>query len=244
MRAAFVALVLSGCAAQYGNSLESDDLPDATEEPERPIGRVHGVEREQVEYEMKLRGITVGRMQIAVGDRGVVDGRQAVVVHSRATGTGLADVFGELRWELTTTVDIDAGCALEEDEEIDFSIASHKHSEHKIHKFALADCHHNFHTAGGALRGWRSHIGSHGALDLDIGGGRLDIDISDGARETISTALGNTPAIRYEGIFRNRFFITGWVSDDDARVPLRMQSNSKLGDIDIELVSYEVPRDH
>lgn len=244
MRAAFVALVLSGCAAQYGNSLESDDLADAAEEPERPIGRVHGVEREQVEYEIKLRGLTVGRMQIAVGDRGVVDGRQAVVVHSRASGAGLADVFGEFRWELTTTVDIDAGCALEEDEEVDVSFASKDHHEHNVHKYALADCHHNFHTAGGALRGWRSHIGSHGALDLEIGGGHLGIELADAARETIATTLGNTPAIRYDGVFRNRFFITGWLSDDDARVPLRMHSNTKLGDIDIELVSYEVPRDH
>jgi hypothetical protein len=244
MRLALVALSVAGCAGQFGNSLESDDLPDAAEEPERPIGRVHGVEREQVEYEMKLRGLTVGRMQIAVGDRGVVDGRQAVVVHSRASGAGLADAFGEFRWELTTTIDIDAGCALEEDEEVDISFVSKQHHEHNVHKFALADCHHNFHTAGGALRGWRSHIGSHGALDLDIGGGRLDIDLSDGGRESISTVLGNTPAIRYEGVFRNRFFITGWLSDDDARVPLRMHSDSKLGSIDIELVSYEVPSDH
>jgi hypothetical protein len=244
MRAALAALLLAGCAAQYGNSLESDDLTDAAEEPERPIGRVHGVEREQVEYEIKLRGITVGRMQIAVGDRGVVDGRQAVVVHSRGTGAGLADVIGEFSWELTTTVDIDAGCALEEDEEVEVAFASHKHQEHKVQKYALADCHHNFHTAGGALRGWRSHVGSHGALDLEIDHNHLDIELADAARETIATALGNTPAIRYDGVFKNRFFITGYLSDDDARVPLRMHSNSKLGDIDIDLVSYEVPRDH
>jgi hypothetical protein len=238
-----IACLLAGCAGQFANPLDSEDGPDALE-VERPIGAVHGVERERVEYEVKLRGIIVGRVQIAVGDRGVVDGRSAVVVRSRATGAGLADAFGDFRWELTTTVDIDGGCALEEDEDIEVSFASKKHHEHRVRKFQLADCHHNVHTAGGALRGWRSHAGSHARLDFAFDSMSIDIELDDAARETISTStLGNTPTVRYDGVLRGRFPISGWLSDDDARVPLRMHSGSKLGEIDVELVSYEVASD-
>jgi hypothetical protein len=45
-------------------------------------------------------------------------------------------------------------------------------------------------------------------------------------------------------MLRGKHPISAWLSDDDARVPLRMHSGSKLGEIDIEMVSYEVPSDH
>jgi len=238
-----VAVLLSACAGQFGNPLESDEMPDAIEE-ERPIGPAHGVELEHVEYEVKLRGIVVGKFQVAVGSRGVVDGRQAVVVRSRAMGAGLAEVLGDFQWDLTTTVDIDAGCALEEDDEMSIAVAGKKEHQHDVRKFSLAECHHNVHTGAGALRGWRSHIGSTATLDVSLDGFSVDIALTDAARETIGTVQGSTPAIRYDGLLRGKHKISGWLSDDDARVPLRMHSGSKLGDIDFEMVRYEVPSDH
>lgn len=243
MRLVLAAVLLSACAGQFANPLESDEMVDATEE-ERPIGPAHGVEREHVEYEVKLRGIVVGKFQIAVGSRGVVDGRQAVVVRSRGAGAGLADAFGDFQWDLTTTVDIDAGCALEEDDEISIAVGGKRVHEHRTRKFTLEECRHNVHTGAGALRGWRSHIGSTAVLDVAFDGGAVDIDLTDAARETIGTVLGSTPSIRYDGIVRGKHKLSAWLSDDDARVPLRMHTESKLGDVDVEMVSYEVPSDH
>jgi len=243
MRLVLAAVIVSGCAGQFANPLDSDEMVDAAEE-ERPIGPAHGVEREHVEYEVKLRGIVVGKFQVAVGSRGLVDGRQAVVVRSRGVGAGLADAFGDFQWDLTTTVDIDAGCALEEDEEISISVGSKREHQHHVRKFKLDECRHNIHTAAGALRGWRTHIGSTAVLDVNFDGGSVDIELTDAARETIGTVQGSTPSIRYDGIVRGKHKISGWLSDDDARVPLRMHSGSKLGDVEIEMVSYEVPRDH
>jgi hypothetical protein len=243
MRLVLAAALLSACAGQLANPLDSDEIVDAPEE-ERPIGPAHGVEREMVEYEVKLRGIVVGRVQVAVGSRGVVDGRPAVVVRSRAAGAGLADVFGDFRWELTTTVDIDAGCALEEDEEIDVAVAGKRDHQHQTRKFTLEQCRHNVHTGAGALRGWRSHVGSSAVLEVGFDGGSVDIDLTDAARETIGTVQGSTPSVRYDGMLRGTHKVSAWLSDDDARVPLRMHSGSKLGEIDVEMVSYEVPHDH
>jgi hypothetical protein len=197
-----------------------------------------------VEYEVKLRGIVVGRVQVAVGSRGVVGGRPAVVVRSRAAGAGLADVLGDFRWELTTTVDIDAGCALDEDEEIDVAFGGKREHEHQTRKFTLEQCRHNVHTGAGALRGWKSHLGSNAQLEVSFDRGSVELDLTDAARETIGTFQGSTPSIRYDGMLRGKHPISAWLSDDDARVPLRMHSGSKLGEIDIEMVSYEVPSDH
>lgn len=243
MRLVLAAVLLSACAGQFANPLDSEEMVDAGEE-ERPIGPAHGVEREHVEYEVKLRGIVVGKFQVAVGSRGVVDGRQAVVVRSRGLGAGLADAFGDFQWDLTTTVDIDGGCVLEEDEEISISVGGKRKHQHQVRKFKLDECRHNIHTGAGALRGWRSHIGSTAVLDVSFDFGSIDIALTDAARETIGTVQGSTPAIRYDGIVRGEHKISGWLSDDDARVPLRMRSGSKLGDVELEMVRYEVPRDH
>lgn len=242
MRLVLAAVLLSGCAGQLANPLDSDEMVDAAEE-ERPIGPAHGVEREHVEYEVKLRGIVVGKFQVAVGSRGVVDGRQAVVVRSRGLGAGLADAFGDFQWDLTTTVDIDAGCALEEDEEISISVGSKRERQHHTRKFKLEECRHNIHTGAGALRGWRSHIGSSAVLDVNFDVGSVDIALTDAARETIGTVQGSTPAIRYDGLVRGKHEVSAWLSDDDARVPLRMKSGSKLGSVEVEMVRYEVPSD-
>ncbi len=243
MRIAVLAFVLSGCAGQFLNSLESDeDLVDA-DEAERPLGPVHGVERETAEYEVRLRGLVVGRMQIAVGTRGVVEGRPSVIVRSRATGAGLADVLGQFSWELTSTVDIETGCAVEEDDNISIEMPGKQHHAHRVRKHALDVCHRNIHASAGALRGWRSRVGSQTNIAVALDGGSIDVTLQDAARETIQTALGSTPAVRYDGLLRGKHPVSTWLSDEDARVPLRMRSGSKLGEIEISLVSYEVPRD-
>jgi hypothetical protein len=239
MRFVLAAIALAGCAGQFSNSLESDDLVDA-DEPERPLGPVHGVEREHVEYEVRLRGLVVGRIQIAVGDRGVVDGRPAVIVKSRATGAGLADVLGQFSWELTSTVDIDSGCVVEEDDDMSIEMMGKNHHHHRVRKLDRATCHRNIHASAGALRGWRSRVGSQTNLDVSMDDFTFDVSLQDAARETIQTALGSTPAVRYDGMLRGKYPISGWLSDEDARVPLRMRSGSKLGQIEMEIVSYDV----
>jgi len=233
--AALAASTLVGCAANLGNSLDSDDV-DAADE--RPIGPAHGVEGELAEYEVKLRGIAVGRIQVAVGNRGVYDGRSAVVVRSRAVGAGLANVLGEFTWELTTTVDIDAGCAVEEDEDIAIEVATKREHEHRTRKFTLEACRQNMHTSAGALRGWRSRPGAQASLQVSFDDRPMPITFADAARETIGTVLGSLPAVRYDGLLRNVHSFSAWLSNDEARVPLLLRTGSKLGTVELELVSY------
>lgn len=236
MRAVIPLVLLAGCATNLANPLESED---AFEE-ERPIGAAHGVEGELVEYEVRLRGILVGRVQVAVGNRGVVNGRPAVVVRSRAVAAGTADLLAEFRWELTTTIDIDTGCALDEEEDLALQIpGKNRVTETSKRTFTLEGCRRNPHSAAGSLRGWRSQQGATAHLPVHFDRQLIDVNLTDAGREMV----GSTPAVRYEGTLRGKHQVTTWISDEEGRVPLRMRSGSKLGDIDVTLVSYEVPRD-
>lgn len=257
MRAVIPLVLLTGCATNFANPLESED----PFEEERPIGAAHGVEGELVEYEVRLRGILVGRVQVAVGNRGVVDGRPAVVVRSRAVAAGTADLLAEFRWELTTTIDIDTGCALDEEEDLALQIpGKDRVTETSKRAFSIArsgsagprsagegrgegsidSCHRNPHSAAGSLRGWRSQQGATAHLPVHFDRQLIDVNLTDAGREMV----GSTPAVRYEGTLRGKHEVTVWISDEEGRVPLRMRSGSKLGDVDVTLVSYEVPRDH
>ena len=233
--AVLAASMVVGCAAHFGNPSDSEDLDAAAE---RPLGPAHGVEGELVEYEVKLHGLAIGRVQVAVGTRGLYDGRPSVIVRSRAVGAGLADVLGEFTWELTTTVDIDAGCAVEEDEDIAIEIATKRQHEHRTRKFKLETCRQNMHTSAGALRGWRSRPGAHAAVEVWFDDRPMPVTFTDAARVTIGTVLGSLPAVRYDGILRNVHSFSAWLSDDEARVPLLLRTGSKLGAVELELVSY------
>ena len=96
---------------------------------------------------------------------------------------------------------------------------------------------HNAHSAAGALRGWFTAPGAHDELHVSLIDTVVPVTIADAAREMI----GDKPAVRYDGMLRNKHAFSVWVSDDTARVPLRLTSGSKIGHVDVELVSYSVP---
>jgi hypothetical protein len=43
---------------------------------------------------------------------------------------------------------------------------------------------------------------------------------------------------------QDRIPITAWLSDDAARVPLKLVAQSPWGEIAVELVDYQIPSDH
>lgn len=54
---------------------------------------------------------------------------------------------------------------------------------------------------------------------------------------------GNRPAVRYDGNVEDKHRFTVWISDDVARVPLKMRAATKLGVVEAELVHYAAPKD-
>ncbi len=228
-----LALVATGCAANFADSLETD-----AGDVDAKLGAAHGVENEHVEYEMKLGGMTVGRFQIAVGSRGEVDGRPSVIVRSHASLAGAGTLLGNVDWDLTTTVDIDSGFAIAETEEITVDAAWREGHASSKRTWTVAERHHNAHSAAGTLRGWFTAPGAHDATHVSLLDHTMPVTLADSAREHV----GNTPAARYDGIVNGKRPFSVWVSDDADRVPIRMRMESKVGTVEVELVDYSVAR--
>jgi hypothetical protein len=230
MRTALVIATLAGCA----QGLATSPKPDAT--ASELAGQTFGVAGETIEYQVQLRGVIVGRVQVAVGQPGWVDGTRAIIVRSRGTSAGFLSLIRDLRWELTTTLDMTTGLPLREIEESWLEVdgtPEHDRSEREWHGQGY-----NLHAAAGALRGWRSRAGQRASLDVTIDHFAIDVELWDAAREVLP---GPRPAVRYDGIARDKYNFSVWISDDEARVPLLLRTATTWGDVTVELVSYDPP---
>ena len=234
MRCLVLAFVATGCAANFAESLELDaDAGDVNAK----LASSHGVEGEQIEYEMKLAGLTVGRFQIAVGNRGVIDGRQAVIVRSSANLAGAGTLLGEMSWDLTTTIDIESGYAIEQTESVAIDSALRTGHQESKKKWSIDEHRHNAHSAAGVLRGWFTAPGANDAVEVSLFESLVPVTIADAARESVD----DRPAVRYDGMLRSKHAFSVWVSDDTSRVPLRLRAGSKIGNVEVDLVDYSAP---
>jgi hypothetical protein len=77
---------------------------------------------------------------------------------------------------------------------------------------------------------------------MKLGDIYLSLELADAGREMLASA--NLPSARYVGAAQDgKYPVTMWLSDDESRVPLKLTAGSKLGEIDVELASYDVTHD-
>ncbi len=234
MRWVLLACAATGCAANFAESLDVDaDVGDVNAK----LGSSHGVEGEQIEYEMKLAGLTVGRFQIAVGNRGEIAGRPSVIVRSRANLAGAGTLLGDIAWDLTTTIDIESGFAIEQTESVTVDAPWREGHQESVKKWSIDERHHNAHSAAGVLRGWFTAQGANDAVEVSLFESLVPVTLADAARENV----GDRPAVRYDGRLRSKFPFSVWVSDDTSRVPLRLRASTKVGNVEVDLVDYSAP---
>lgn len=265
MRALLLAVV-AGCAG-------AEAMPLAAQPPvQAPAGRELGLHPgETMSYDVQLAGVLVGEAQLAVGDIGVVDGKKAIVVKSRAATAGAVALVKQLSDEATTVIDVDTGHPISVDTivvtggktittkakfaaglaTVTFQRGDTPPVTHKIN--VRTSELHDMHTAMAAMRGWRGTPGAIRTVHL-IGGRRLwKIEMKYIGEETIGSSVGNRRAIVLEGrSFRARANLSAeggkpmrtfrvWLSDDADRVPLKCSAQTELGDIVMELVEYARP---
>ncbi|HEY5949880.1 MAG TPA: DUF3108 domain-containing protein [Kofleriaceae bacterium] len=234
MRFAIAAVALAGCAQGMAKAPKSDTAGSAADSL---AGQTFGVPGEAMEYEVALSGVTVGRVQVAVGQPGFVDGRRAIIVRSRGQSAGFAALIKDLHWDLTTTLDMTTGLPIHEIEESWLEEDGEPKHQRNDHDWSGSG--YNLHAAAGALRGWHSHEGQRASLDVTIDEFEISVELWDATREFAV----NEPAVRYDGIARDKYKFSIWISDDESRVPLAVRSESKLGPITIELVHYDPPKE-
>lgn len=191
---------------------------------------------ESMVYEISFRGMRAARVQVAVGQPGWIEGRPSIIVKSRGETEGLIALIGELDWQLETTIDLERGTPLltVEDAKVTFRGETEDHHERST------DSVHSIHSAVIALRGWRALANQQAQMEVQIADARLDVSLREGVHEMLDTGR---PAVRYDGIARSRFPFKMWISDDLARVPLRMHTSTKWGSVAVELAEYNAPRD-
>jgi hypothetical protein len=230
MRAVLLVIAFSGALGCAKGLTPPAAAPDAAARS-RPsplrAGTLLGVPGENIEYVVSLRGFTLGTVIVAVGQIGEVNGHRAVVVRSRGSGSGAFALF-------------DIGDALTEEETIDAELVGEKVHEHQKRNIA-GESTYNVHSAAGALRAWRSKIDDTSKFDVRISDIYLSVELTDVARER----HGDLPAVRYDGVASatGTYKLSIWISDDEARVPLKFTSQTRWGEMVVEMVSYDVARD-
>ena len=103
------------------------------------------------------------------------------------------------------------------------------------------------------LRSQPSALGQRTVLWILAGTALYEVQLSVAARERIDSKLGIRPCLRLDGTAR-RIFDDGrpipskpprklslWLTDDEARLPLRVAGETKLGLVDAKISSYEPP---
>jgi hypothetical protein len=169
-------------------------------------------------FEVHLAGMLAGEAQLAVGEIGIVDGKEVVLVKSRAATAGAAALVKTISDEATTVIDVATGKPISLDAVIvngdkrmtatakfagsTASVTYQRANDPEPKKLVL-----NFgkvtvfdaHTAMAQLRGWKAQKGAERTVYV-IGGRRLwRVDVTHGGEETIGSALGNRRAIVLTG---------------------------------------------
>ncbi len=202
-------------------------------------GAVLAVPGETMEFKVALRGIRVGIVQTALGWPGVVDGRSAIIVRSRGKTDGVLQLIGDLTWELDSTIDLERGLPIIDHEEAWAEFAGQKEHHRGAHHWDADEHRHDIHSAVGAIRAWHSAPGDRTEFDVELGGARFDVQLWHVGRAVVQ----HQPAIHYDGLAAGEFPFSAWVSDDLARVPLRLTAQTTWGEISVELVDYQIPSD-
>ena len=224
-------VMLAGCAGVAAAP------PPPVAAVHQPLGTPLAIPGESMVYEIAFRGLRVARVQVAVGQPGWVDGQRAIIVKSRGVTDGIVALLGDLDWQLETTIDLERGTPLRTTEEavVTFRGKTERHRDDTTSPT------HTVHSAVTVLRGWRSAPGQAAQLELRIADARMGVELHDAAREFLDET--GKPAVRYDGVARSKFPFKIWLSDDTARVPLRVETSTKWGAIEVELVEYDAPRD-
>jgi hypothetical protein len=214
MRTLLLAVAVAGCAG--AEAMPAPQTASGAPARDKQLGLYPG---EAMAFEVQLGGVLVGEAQLAVGEVGVVDGRRALVVKSRAATAGAAALVRNIVDEATTVVDADTGHPISVetnvvmgDKQITASATfrgtaatvTYRRTAEAAPQTARIEfgtnALHDAHSAMAQLRGWKAAPGTTRTVFV-VGGRRLwRIDVTYAGEAAIGSAVGNRRAVMFDGI--------------------------------------------
>jgi hypothetical protein len=227
---------------------------------------------EQMIYRVALHGVEVASFSVVAGDVVEVAGRRAVVVQSGVQTSGVASLVRQVADTFTSWIDVATGqpALFRAEEQASANDPAHEAVETRFHAAAdggipvsvqrgadeqlesqaAATAMHDLNSFLILLRGWDASPGSRAVLDVMRSRYAWRTQVSAGGYETVVTALGEMPALRFDGVSRRLTRAGGvdekadarrysvWISDDADRVPVLLVAHTDYGDIRMEIVDY------
>lgn len=229
---------------------------------------------ERIVSRLSMHGVDVATFTIVVGDVTEVDGRPAVVVQSGVASSPLVSMVREVSDNFTSWIDVETSRPLrfvsselaspqdqlvESTESQPGKLADGRFpvvvtradrptqtEEQVVGAFPLYDM--NGYLM--ALRQWQEPEGTRATIDVIRSSMIWRTEVTMGAFETITTELGDLPALRIDGqsrrVGRNgqveessdtrKYSV--WISDDADRVPLQLVARTDYGDLRMDIVEY------
>lgn len=211
----------SGCGASSAATTVDDPVgpaePPAALELERPFF----VAGEVMRFELSLHKVVGGEAVLAVGQPGQLEGREVVVIRSRAKTTGVAALVKEVRDDVTTWIDVVGGHPVRLHADVKFGkreaviatdfaggkpggfavdYARRGKTKRRVRQSMPAGlAAYDAHSALGAIRGWLAPDGSQSYFYVLAGKRLWYNDLEVVGREKITTKMGRFAAVRLEG---------------------------------------------
>jgi hypothetical protein len=257
-----VVCTVGACRPPEGSRLPANTAAPSAPPAAPPPGALF-LPGERIEWEVSWFDVFIGRIDWSVGEPGVIDGRQVVLVRSEGHSDGAAAIVKEVHGEAVTAIDTESGLPLAQGGTFDVLC-----SGQVVHggtygslgmrpwdsSLALGRGAHNLHTALGRLRAWMPEPGERTTAYLHCNRTVAMHAVAAGD-EKITTPRGVIDTERIEGV---AIFVGGsdlsplpnektipyavWVSADEHRVPVRMHIWAEWGGIvKLEATAYQPP---
>lgn len=219
---ALIVLSWAACGGSYRNPSHVETYsPGPTLAPRLDVKAPLFVSGEQLTYELSLRGVVGGEALTRMGDKGDIDGRDGIVIHSSVETVGLVAFIKQIRDDVTTWVDINTGhpfglaadvkfgekeASIETDfrKDKDHIVLQYSRKGSRLVKLRQRVPKGHFiedvHSAMGLVRGWTAKTDTKATMFV-LSGRRLWRNrIRITARENIETKLGKRKAFRIDGV--------------------------------------------
>jgi hypothetical protein len=217
---------------------------------------------ESLTYELSWAGIPAGRATLAVEGRTEVKGRLAVRLVATSASNRFVDAFYKVRLRAESLLD----CAGRYSHRFEHRAHEGRRRRERVYvfdvdaqevvreqageppqRFPLAAPAHDPFTTLYEVRARPLEVGTPVRLEVFEGKRRWDVEVQVLRRERVTVPAGTfdavviKPVLRFEGVFVHKGDMVLWLTDDARRMPVRMESEVKIGSVVAELTAFVRP---